>query len=186
MRKTLAYSVHDMEVFTIVGVPSTAKWVPAKGQIWRHYKEPEVIERIAARGQIVSGIVPYVIVHPGLSREVFQDLSGVFLTKPGVSPKSVGLEAGANSYVDFTLDAAKISEVLQIESGIFLVPGHRAQPEWMLQKFRKRRDDPTFVLSSEEVKLFDAWRAAGGTTATPVPIRVNAVSIRGKVTLVKP
>lgn len=182
MVKTLTYSVADLDVYTLAGVPATAKWVPTEGQIWRHYKGPDEVRRVVAQGQIASGIVPYVIVNPGLSREIYADLSGVFLTRPGVSPKAVGLEAGANSYVDFTLDSGKISAVLEIEPGILLVPGNKAYPDWLVQKFHRRIAEPSTMLGPDEAKLFEAWNQAGRNPGTPVPIRILRYSVQGTVT----
>ncbi|MBI4249095.1 MAG: hypothetical protein HY611_06295 [Elusimicrobia bacterium] len=105
------------------GVPKEARVMPPVPRIFRHYGTKSGVSSILASLSLWNGHTPYVRAHgEGLLFDVFTDLTGVFLTLPGVSKAAVGV--GGQKFPLF-VDLLLLPRlpVLEIEPGrIFLIP----------------------------------------------------------------
>ncbi|OGS05562.1 MAG: hypothetical protein A3G41_08205 [Elusimicrobia bacterium RIFCSPLOWO2_12_FULL_59_9] len=105
------------------GVPKEARVMPPVPRIFRHYGTKSGVSSILASLSLWNGHTPYVRAHgEGLLFDVFTDLTGVFLTLPGVSKASVGV-GGQKFPVFVDLLLSPRLPILEIEPGrIFLIP----------------------------------------------------------------
>src|SRR5690606_18454856 len=117
----------------ISGIPNFVKQVNPAGVVYRHYTG-NATDIIVQTGQLKTGITPYVIINPGFSREVYEDLVGMFLTTPQTPPEKVGLHRNPNAdYVDFTLFPG--TSVVEIQKEILLIPGRPDAPKWLKELY---------------------------------------------------
>ncbi len=95
------------------------------GKIFRHYTTPSGKMQILSSQRLRAGSTAY-----AYGPYSFSDLTGVFLTTPDFGADEVGLSGAiALAWVDVLLDPATV--VLQLEPGIFLVPGSPEIPDWL-------------------------------------------------------
>lgn len=156
----------------ISGIPKFVYEINAKNKIFRHYTG-KALSIILSSSQLKTGITPYVVISPGYSREVYEDLVGIFLTLPTTPPEVVGLEKNSNAdYIDFTLYEG--TPVMQIESEIFLIPGRKDYPTWIKELYieykKTGKADPHYI------SLFKKIDASGGIN--PNYMKVNILSYR--------
>lgn len=161
----MAHSMNKRNL-QIKGIPDFVEEVPAKGIIWRHYVGPNM-DIILKEKNLKSGILPYIQVD-GLGRHSYDDLTGVFLTKPGVAPNKVGLADNQDyDYIDFILPPD--SGVLKIEDDIFLVPGQKDYPQWLKNRLPKyHKGDGVF--SDSEIKALEEIQNSPGPMRIPIKI----------------
>jgi hypothetical protein len=100
------------------GTPIGSKLIKAGAIIYRHYSTQEAVKQIDQQKKIVSGRVPYAQVAPRI-RVYWNDLCGIFITKPEYKPEDVGV-SNSTDYVDFGLPFDL--PLVQLEIGIILVP----------------------------------------------------------------
>jgi CubicO group peptidase (beta-lactamase class C family) len=112
------------------GIPKSAVYRYAgENEIFRHYASPGRIRDIIATGSVRAALLPYVVRSCG-SRVSYVDVTGIFLTKPGFSAKSVGVsEDSAETFVDLKLPPNTM--ILELEPGILVVPGPPSLPNWL-------------------------------------------------------
>lgn len=133
-------SPHHGDTVEVIGVPQSAELVDyGEDEVFRYYLSDETItDKLLSEGKLQAGILPYVIVHPQVRKEYYYSLEGIFITKPGFEPQQVGLERNPNmNYVDFTLP--KGLGLIQLEPGIFLIPGKPATAPWIMDAYLKFR-----------------------------------------------
>lgn len=71
--------------------------------LFRYYTRDDILANILFSGMISNGSLPYIEASPYISRKYFHDLTGAFLTLPGVDGREVGVGAEAGRYVDLRL-----------------------------------------------------------------------------------
>ncbi len=163
--------------YIIQGVPKFVKQVNPNGVVYRHYvgKHMDIVLKTS---QLKTGITPYVIMSPGFSREVFEDLAGMFLTTPNTPPEKVGLPRDPNyNYIDFTLYPG--TPVLEIEPEILLIPGIPDVPQWIRTLYEDYkatgRYDRRYI---ETLKKIDA---RGGANPTYMKVKIVRYKLDGKI-----
>lgn len=168
--------------YIITGIPKEVKEVSPKGVIYRHYigkNMPIILET----SQLKTGITPYVIMSPGFSREVYEDLVGIFLTTPQTPPERVGLPRnGVADYIDFTLYEG--TPVVEIEKEILLIPGRPDLPEWLKTLYLDYK--ATGRVDSHYLSLFKRVDQRGGVIPTFMKVRIQSYRLNGKVYQNKP
>lgn len=159
------------------GIPDFVREVNPKGIVYRHYigkAAPIILET----SQLKTGITPYVIISPGYSREVFEDLVGIFLTTPNTPPEKVGLPRNSNAdYIDFTLYEG--TPVVEIEPEIFIIPGRPDLPSWLKTLYLEYKK--TGVANPQYLDLFKRVDARGGVEPTFMTIKIHSYRINGVV-----
>ena len=125
------------DMVDVAGVPETVKAVEHRDVIFRHYTTAEGLESILKSGGLWNGFLPYVDLVRGVHKKVFKDLTGLFLTKPGVDGDRVGVPAkDFGHYVDVRVSPRL--PVLEVERGsIFLVPLPARTRSWVVDMYRK-------------------------------------------------
>lgn len=137
----------------ITGIPKFIKLINPDGRIFRHYIGANMAT-ILETSQLKTGITPYVVVNPGISREVYDDLIGIFLTNPETAPEIVGLPRNSNAdYIDFTLYVG--TPVVEIEPEILVIPGRPDVPQWLKKMYfeykRTGNAEPTYLSAFEKL-----------------------------------
>ena len=163
--------------YIISGIPKHVRQVNPRGVVYRHYigKNAEIILKTS---QLKTGITPYVIMNPGYSREVYQDLVGIFLTTPLTPPERVGLPRNSNAdYIDFTLYEG--TPVVEIEKEILLIPGRPDLPEWLKTAYLEYKR--TGRTQTQYVELFRRVDERGGVTPTFMKVKIQSYRVNGVI-----
>lgn len=164
--------------YIISGIPKYVNEVNPKNVVYRHYTG-SATRIILETGQLKTGITPYVIMNPGYSREVYEDLVGIFLTTPQTPPEKVGLPKNPNAdYVDFTLYEG--TPVVQIEKEILLIPGRPDLPGWLKELYIDYKE--TGRAHSQYINIFRKADERGGINPTFMKIKIQSYRMNGKIT----
>ena len=116
--------------------------------------------------------------NPGYSREVYEDLVGIFLTTPLTPPERVGLPRNSNAdYIDFTLYDG--TPVVQIEKEILLIPGSPDAPEWIKKLYEDYKTTGRY--DSHYLEIFKRYDARGGIHPTYMKIKIQSYRLNGKI-----
>jgi|GEM_PF-3066458 len=163
--------------YIITGIPKHVKEVNPDGVVYRHYvgsNMPIILET----KQLKTGITPYVIMNPGYSREVYEDLVGIFLTTPLTPPERVGLPRNSVAdYIDFTLYAG--TPVVEIEKEILLIPGRPDLPAWLKALYIDYK--ATGRVDTQYIGLFKRVDERGGITPTFMKVKIQSYRLNGRV-----
>jgi hypothetical protein len=173
-----SYSSEKMTLMTY-GVPKSAMPLDPKGTRFRHYVGSGM-DKILACNCLKAGFTPYIILNPGLGREIFDDLYGIFLTTVDAKPEEVGLSANASyDYIDFELDPD--TGVLWLEPKIFLVPGRGDIPEWLKPKYLEYQKSGicTDITLCESFKRIDQH---GGINPMFIPVKIKCIKQNSRLT----
>lgn len=163
--------------YIISGIPKHVVEINPKNVVFRHYVG-KAMPIILETSQLKTGITPYVIMNPGFSREVYEDLVGIFLTTPMTPPERVGLKADPNAdYIDFTLHEG--TPVVKIEKEIFLIPGRPDVPEWIKSLYRDYKTTGRYDV--HHLELFKKIDARGGINPTFMKVKIQNYRLSGKV-----
>lgn len=162
--------------YIISGIPSYVKEVSPKNVVYRHYTGAAT-KIIVETSQLKTGITPYVIMNPGFSREVYEDLVGIFLTTPNTPPEKVGLPKNPNAdYIDFTLYDG--TPVVEIEKEILLIPGRQDLPAWLKALYLEYKSTGRYDL--QYLKIFKKADERGGVVPTFMKIKIQSYRMNGK------
>lgn len=162
--------------YIISGIPSYVKEVSPKNVVYRHYTGAAT-KIIVETSQLKTGITPYVIMNPGYSREVYEDLVGIFLTTPQTAPEKVGLPRNPNAdYIDFTLYEG--TPVVEIEKEILLIPGRPDLPSWLKSLYLEYKTTGRY--DSQYLKIFKKVDERGGVVPTFMKIKIQSYRMNGK------
>lgn len=163
--------------YIISGTPTFVKQVNPRGVVYRHYigsNMPIILET----SQLKTGITPYVIMNPGYSREVYEDLVGIFLTTPQTPPERVGLPRNTKAdYIDFTLYEG--TPVVEIEKEILLIPGRPDLPAWLKKLYEEYKR--TGRTETQYVNLFKRVDERGGVTPTFMKVQIKSYRMNGVI-----
>jgi hypothetical protein len=163
--------------YMISGIPAHVKPFNPAGIIFRHYIGSNM-PIILKSSQLKTGITPYVIMNPGYSREVYEDLVGIFLTTPQTPPERVGLPRNPYAdYIDFELYSG--TPVVFIEKEIFLIPGRPDLPAWLKPLYQQYKN--TGRTETQYVDLFRRVDERGGVNPTFMKIRIKSYRMNGKL-----
>lgn len=161
----------------IEGIPKYVKPINANGIVFRHYTG-NATGIILRSSQLKTGITPYVIMAPGYSKEVYQDLVGIFLTFPQTAPEKVGLAANSNAdYIDFVLYPG--TPVVQIEKEILLIPGRPDLPEWIKSLYAEYKR--TGRADAKYIDNFRRYDEVGAGNPTFMKIFIKSYRMNGKI-----
>ena len=133
--------------FKSYGIPPTAKFRTTKPEeVFRHFSQIENIEKIKQEQRLVAGNLPYITRGKGTDRVSYVNLTGVFFTTSQFAPNNIGVEKNSStSYIDFTLPPG--TEIIELEDGVFLVPGPSKKPEWLTNYYDQWKINPESVPS---------------------------------------
>jgi hypothetical protein len=163
--------------YIISGIPAQVKTLNPAGMTFRHYIGSNM-PIILQSSQLKTGITPYVIMNPGYSREVYEDLVGIFLTTPQTPPERVGLARNPNAdYIDFELYPG--TPVVFIEKEIFLIPGRPDLPAWLKSLYLEYKR--TGRVDTQYVDLFRKVDERGGVNPTFMKVRIKSYRMNGKL-----
>lgn len=125
--------------YEVYGVPSQVKKIETKNVVFRHYIiDKEMFDSIKNSKVLFSGFKPYIQQSANLYVKTFVDLTGVFLTKPDVSPRNVGVDAHVDEIYYVDLKLPENLPVLEIEANeIYLVPLPKNYRKWMRDLYAK-------------------------------------------------
>lgn len=176
-RRDLYQGQAERADYIISGIPANVKQVNPKGVVYRHYigsNMPIILES----SQLKTGITPYVIMNPGYSREVYEDLVGIFLTTPQTPPERVGLARNPKAdYIDFTLYDG--TPVVEIEKEILLIPGRPDLPAWLKTLYEEYKR--TGRTQTQYVETFKKVDERGGVTPTFMKVKIKSYRLNGVV-----
>ncbi len=162
----------------IEGIPQYVKTINPRGVVFRHYVTGDAMPIILQTQQLKTGITPYVILSPGFSKEVYQDLVGIFLTTPNTPPEKVGLRADPNmNYIDFTLYEG--TPVVQIEKAILLIPGRPDLPQWIKNLYFEYKK--TGRADAKYIDDFRRYDETGAGNPTFMKVKIKSYRMNGKV-----
>jgi hypothetical protein len=163
--------------YIISGIPKHLIEVNSKGVVYRHYTG-KATQIILETNQLKTGITPYVIMNTGFSREVYEDVVGMFLTTPQTPPEKVGLPRNPDAdYIDFTVFEG--TPVVQIEKEIFVIPGRPDLPMWIKNMYLDYKNTGRY--DSKYLELFKKIDARGGVNPTFMKINIISYKLNGKV-----
>lgn len=161
--------------YIISGIPNYVKEIDPRGIVFRHYigsNMPIILKTM----QLKTGITPYIILNPGFSREVYEDLTGIFLTYPTTPPERVGLPKNENAdYIDFTLFEG--TPVLEIEKEILIIPGRPDLPDWLKTKYFEFKK--TGYADPHYIDVFKKTDSRGGANPTFMQINIKNYRMNG-------
>lgn len=147
------------------GIPRQVRRIDTTNRIFRHYTTPKAAEAIRRSRKLIAG--PRTIMTGG---EVFyEDLSGVQFTNIEVTPQMVlePDEAPRVVAIDFRLNGNV--PVYQVNQHMFLVPGPRKYPEWIVRAYQDYIERGRFPKSTDPVEVFYQLDEMGGI---PEPVEV--------------
>ena len=180
-RRVLYSSRSNGEVVEVRGAPKAARiHATHEGEVFRHYMtDPGTIELIREEKALRAGVLPYVVNEPGVKKEYYIDLTGAFITKPGFEPHQVGLGRNPRmDYVDFTLSQG--TPVIQLEPGIFLLPGKPIFQKWIQDAFDAWEKGGSKEYPAEHVAIFRQIQAVRGEPELFVPIQILSYRKNGE------
>ena len=171
------YDFRNLENHAVFGIPSDVESIPTTSRVFRHYTASEGVYRIIIQSQsLLNGYLPYVRIVPGMYRELFQDLTGIFLTTPKHKASEVGVTASRVSgiyYVDVEIPPEV--PLLQLEPSIFLIPlPARGYPPWMIEIYRRYLAGDS-TLNSEYLRVCRDMEASRQPLQEPHHIGVRVV-----------
>lgn len=162
----------------IEGIPKYVRVVNPTGVVFRHYVSGSAMPIILSTSQLKTGITPYVVMNPGYSKEVYQDLVGIFLTTPNTPPEKVGLARDPNmNYIDFTLYEG--TPVVQIEKEILLIPGRPDLPQWIKALYAEYKK--TGRADARYVDDFRRYDELGAGNPTFMKVKIKSYRLNGKI-----
>jgi hypothetical protein len=137
LRKSFVFKNSEgFETWSIQGLPSGVKKIGTKDRVFRHYSY--AFQIIQSDQHLQTGVTPYVVIHPGVRREIYEDLTGIFLTDPHIEPRRVGLSDDLkNKFVDFKIPDGY--SVYELEPGIYLIPTPPLVPGWLRDSYQAYR-----------------------------------------------
>jgi hypothetical protein len=158
----------DIEFFE--GLPPQAKiYEVQKGEIFRHYS-PEAYQLIKSSGKLIAGKRPYILPDAHLRKE-YVDLNGIFLTKPDFPPHRLWMGYSENTpFVDINFISA--TKIIDLGDGVFLVPGPKLYPDWMIKQYQEWLNHPEMNISSDLLENFKRIKAQGGIKP-PLELNIN-------------
>lgn len=163
--------------YIITGIPKHVVEIDPRNIVFRHYVG-KAMPIILETSQLKTGITPYVIMNLGFSREVYEDLVGIFLTTPMTPPEKVGLKADPNAdYIDFTLHEG--TPVVKIEKEIFLIPGRPDVPEWIKALYKDYKATGRYDV--HHLELFKKIDARGGINPSFMKVKIQSYRLNGKI-----
>ncbi|MFA5139436.1 MAG: hypothetical protein WC728_09405 [Elusimicrobiota bacterium] len=165
-------SENHLQEWSVEGIPDGVKVVPAPENIvFRHYTTEEGQGRISKLKRLWNGFLSYVQLAPGLYRKYFKDLTGVFLTVPGVRGSEVGVPEGQfPAYVDLRIPAG--FPLLEIEPGkIFLIPMPGRTRDWVRSYYMRWLNGEAVGSGYDTmVKKVDSEGGPGPALSVPIEI----------------
>jgi hypothetical protein len=162
----------------VEGIPKFVKEVDPTPVVYRHYISGSALPIILSSSQLKAGITPYVIMNPGFSKEVYQDLVGIFLTSPSTPPERIGLARNPHmDYIDFSL--FKGTPVVQIEKEILLIPGRADLPQWIKELYAEYKK--TGRAEARYMDDFRRYDESGAGNPTYMKIQIKSYRMNGKV-----
>jgi hypothetical protein len=162
--------------YIISGIPKFVKEVNSKGVVYRHYTGSHTAIILETK-QLKTGITPYIIMNPGYSREVYEDLVGIFLTTPQTPPERVGLPKNDKAdYIDFTLFDG--TPVIEIEKEILIIPGRPDMPAWLKTLYFDYKATGRYDV--HYLDIFKKVDARGGIDPTYMKINILSYRLNGK------
>lgn len=163
--------------YIISGIPKFVKEVNPRGVIYRHYTGSHT-SIILETKQLKTGITPYIIMNPGYSREVYEDLVGIFLTTPQTPPERVGLPKNDKAdYIDFSLYEG--TPVVEIEKEILIIPGRPDMPAWLKSLYLDYK-----ATGRHDIHYLDIFKkvdARGGIDPSYMKINILSYRLNGKI-----
>lgn len=151
--KTVYKAPNDSERSVLIygGVPKFVKLIkPKEYEKFRiYFEEKSQMETVLKTGSVLSSIQPYVRFNP--DKEIYIDLTGVFLTKADISAEMVGLSPAANkNFIDLTIDPN--IQIFEIEKKrIYLIPLPKRNPQWVIDAYSKYVQTGVVDIQNEHV-----------------------------------
>lgn len=158
------------DMIDVRGTPDRVKPVN-KPLVYRHYTTPEGLQAILKSNALWNGFLPYVELAPGVFRKSFADVTGLFLTLPGVEGRQVGVPSSDfKAYVDLELPAGL--PVLEVEKdAIFLMPLPARARDWVRTLYRRWMKGEKLQPHEEAtVRKVDAEGGPGPDLSVPIKI----------------
>lgn len=130
---------------------------------FRHYTTEEGLSEIKKTRRLRAGSTPYVN-----SPYVYTDVTGIFLTLKEYNGAAVGLDEAASGHsIDLKLNPQLA--VVQLEPGIYVVPGPSPIPDWLS---RRIKDAIIESVDPQSIGMDLSKYAARGYSAMEVPIKI--------------
>ncbi|MGB0455050.1 MAG: hypothetical protein ACPGJV_15175 [Bacteriovoracaceae bacterium] len=159
----------DQKGYTIFsGVPKGAKIIESDGVVFRHYtkKKSEIVES----NKLIAGPLSYIKL-VGDHREVYDDLTGVFLTRTDAAPGRVGLGNQTEyEFVDIRLPEG--TPVIELEEDIFLVPGNQGYHGWVLDVYKEYKETGKIKMPPYKQMVEDIERRGGILPALEIDVDI--------------
>lgn len=154
-----------------VGMPSTLRLIPPEGRVFRQYTNRVQFQEILDSNKLVAGATPFY--YSGYIVDYNEDLTGIFITDPGVRPSSVGVRPeNSECYVDFKLTSD--TGILWMRNEIYMIPGVPKIESWKLDIYR----GPDRGKYSEYAEQFALWDQQGVPEPVMVDIEIVGSSCR--------
>lgn len=159
------------DIWKVRGVPPSVRLLSAEESagVFRHYTSPAGLQGILSSRSLRNGPMSYVKGALHQIWRVFDDLTGVFLTLPGVPAGEVGV-GKSPAYVDVKLPAGV--PVLEIEPGrIYLIPlAPRAQDDLFSRFLSWLKGAAAPAHEAQELEDLDRRGGPGPSLSVPVEV----------------
>jgi hypothetical protein len=159
------------DVWNVKGVPPSVRLLSAEesAQVFRHYTSPAGLQGILSSRSLRNGPMAYVKGALHQVWRVFEDLTGIFLTLPGVPAGEVGV-GKSPAYVDVKLPSG--IPVLEIEPGrIYLIPlAARAKDELFARFLVWLKGGAMPAYEAKELEELDRRGGPGPSLSVPVEV----------------
>jgi hypothetical protein len=167
IRRKLDGGMHAADIEFINGVPSWARIIETnEDMIFRHYS-PDYAHIIAETEMLVAGPRQFILPEPHL-KQYYDDLTGIFLTKPELDPHHLWLGYNLNTpHVDFTLPRG--IKIIDLGDGNFLIPGAPKRADWVNDVYSRYLLDGSIPRGQEDL-IEQINRQGGIQEALKLPI----------------
>jgi hypothetical protein len=169
VRRKVQGGMHAADVEYIDGVPKNTKVIVVNSKmIFRHYS-PDYAQAIVESKKLIAGPRPFILPESHLKQQ-FDDLTGVFMTRPEDDPHRLWLGYTRQTpHVDFKLPLGL--KVLDLGDGNFLVPGAPKLMDWIVKEYERYRESGKIPSGMEDSFLL-IDRRGGAHPPLEIPIEI--------------
>jgi hypothetical protein len=164
----ILFAKDGVEIVEARGVPSRVQLVPEPHtKVFRQFIQPKYLADILKEQRLVAGPMSYVV-KSNNTTTYFVDLTGIFLTDASFAGSDVGVSKHHDAFIDLRVHEG--TQVLQLEPGIYLIPGPPGVRQWLREKYAEYK--ATGVMSPEYRPNFEKWDREGMEDRLEVKITI--------------
>lgn len=162
---------------TTLGFPTESTIVETNGHTFVYFTDRQGVQIIATTNEIQAGWRPFEKSGRG-SRQVFEEVTGVFLTTPDAYPKDVGVEPQKTYRIAVSLPQHPY--IIQLSHNTFVVPSFPITNRWITSLFEQwlERTDESSHTALRELPLIGLFERHRQFRRYVLKLPVNIISIQ--------